>query len=67
MISPTPISVKSQLQTLSFDPDRSGRRQLLPDKCHFKTGIGAFWRFQLGLFPSREGKPVGLGNLRSIR
>jgi hypothetical protein len=43
------------------------RRHLLPDKCRFKTEIDAYWRFQLVLFPSREGKPVELGNLRSIR
>ena len=27
----------------------------------------ALWQFELLLLPSHEGKPVGLGNLRSIR
>jgi hypothetical protein len=59
--------VKSQLLALPLDSDHLGRRQLLPDKCPFKTEIGAFWQFQLLLFPSHDGKAVGLGNLRSIR
>jgi hypothetical protein len=42
------------------------RCHLLPDKCPSKTAIGTFWRFQLVLFPSRERKSVGLGNLRPL-
>jgi hypothetical protein len=32
----------------------------LPDKCPFETEIGAFWRFEMILLHSREGKPVGV-------
>jgi hypothetical protein len=49
--------------TLSFDSDDLGRRHLLPDKCPFETGIGAFWQLQQHLLPSCEEKPFELGNL----
>jgi hypothetical protein len=44
---------------MSSDSDRFSHCQLLPDKCLFQTGIGAFWQFQRVFFPrTRENRSI---------